>query len=90
MLNTLNDEKEGFCQGNYYTLQDAKKSLYALLTEIIMDESGYVIHEAIEGAKRGLAKLKEIKGQVEKYESIAGTDRFIEGRTGELSRTNRG
>ena len=25
MINTLNEEKEGFCQGNYYTLQDAKK-----------------------------------------------------------------
>ena len=65
MLNTLNREKEGFCQGNYFTLQDAKKQLYALLTEIIMDESGYIIHEAI--------KLEEIKGQVDNYKSIAGT-----------------
>ena len=47
MINTLKEEKEGFCQADYYMLQDAKKQLYALLTEIIRDESGYIISEAI-------------------------------------------
>ena len=80
MLRTMSDEKEGFCKGTYYTLQDAKKWLYALLTEVMMDKSGYVIHEAIEGAKRGLAELKEIVGHVDNYKSIASTKKAIKGR----------
>ena len=43
MINTLKEEKEDFCQANYNTLQEAKKQLYALLTNIITDESGYFI-----------------------------------------------
>ena len=31
-----------------------------------MDKSEYAINEAIEGAKRGLAELKEMKNQVKK------------------------
>ena len=50
------------------------------MTEIITDKSGYVIHEAIEGAKRGLAKLKEVKGQVDNYKSIASTKKAIKDR----------
>ena len=80
MLRTLNDEKEEFCKGTYYTLQDAKKHLYALLTEIMMDKIGYIISNAIEGAKRGLNKLKELKSQVDNYKSIAGTKKAIKDR----------
>ena len=64
IINTLNDEKEGFCQAIYYTLQDAKMKLYALLTEILMDESGYIIHDAIRRAKRRLSELEEKEGQI--------------------------
>ena len=56
MINTLKEEKEEFCQADYNTLQEAKKQLYALLTNIITDESGYVISEAIGKAKVRLAK----------------------------------
>ena len=43
----------------YYALPDAHKQLYTLLTEVMMDESGYAINEAIDGAERELAKLKQ-------------------------------
>ena len=41
MLKTMSDKKEDFCEGNYYTLQEAKNWLSALLTEVMMDEAGY-------------------------------------------------
>ena len=80
MINTLNEEKEVFCQANYYTLQDAKKQLYSLLTKIITDKSGYIIHEAIGKAKGGLSELEEIEGQVNNYKSIACTKKAIKDR----------
>ena len=80
MLRTLEDEKEEFCKGSYYTLQDAKKRLNALLTKVMMDENGYIISDTIEGAKRGLTELKELKSQVDNYKSIAGTKKAIKER----------
>ena len=80
MLRTLNDEKEEFCKGSYYTLQDAKNWLYALLTEVMMDKTGYIISNDIERAKRGLTELKELKRQVDNYNSIVGTKKAIKDR----------
>ena len=62
MINTLKEEKEEFCQVDYHTLQEAKKQLYSLLTDIITDESGCVISEAIEKARVRLSELEEIEG----------------------------
>ena len=84
IINTLNDEKEGFCQVNYYTLQDAKRKLYSLLTEIITDESGYIIHDAIGRTKRRLSKLEEKEGQINSYKGIKSQRKPV--RTGSLKR----
>ena len=46
----------------------------------MMDESGYVINKAIEGAKRGLAKLKRVKSLVDNNKSIASTKKAIKDR----------
>ena len=54
-----------------------KKQLYALLTKIIMDKSGYIINEAIGKAKGRLAELEEMEGQVNNYKSIAGTKKLL-------------
>ena len=62
----MSDEKEGFCKGTYYTLQDAKKRLYAPLTEVMMDEARYVIDQAIEGSKRDMTELRKVRSQVHK------------------------
>ena len=76
----MSNEKEDFCKGNYYTLQEAKNQLYALLTEIMMNEAGYVIDQAIEGSKRGIAELKEVRSQVDNYKSIVNTKKAIKDR----------
>ena len=56
--------KENFCKRMYYTLLEAQKHLYVLLTEVMMHEPGYVISEAIEETEKELAKLKQIKSWV--------------------------
>ena len=59
----------------YYTLPDAQKQLHALLTEVMMEKSGYVINEAIEGADRELTKLKQVKSQVKSIAHPKKADR---------------
>ena len=63
ILRTIGNKKEDFCKGTYYTLQDAKKWLHALLTKVMMDGSEYVIDKTIERAERELANLKQLKSQ---------------------------
>ena len=41
------DERDDFCNGTYYTLQDARNKLYALLTEILTERAGYLIDHTI-------------------------------------------
>ena len=67
--------KENFCKRMYYTLPEAQKQLHVLLTEVMMDESGYVINEAVEGAEREQAKLKQIKSWVESIAHPKKADR---------------
>ena len=78
MLITMGNEEEGFCNGNYYTLQDAKKQLHALLTKFMMNKSECSINKARERAERGLAELKEMKSQVDNCKGIASTKKAME------------
>ena len=48
------EKKEKFCKGTYHTLQDVKKQLYAILTEVMVEKSGYVLDKLIERTKRKL------------------------------------
>ena len=60
VIRAMSKLKENFCKRMYYTLPEAQKQLHVLLTEVMMDKSGYVINEAIEEAEKELAKLKQI------------------------------
>ena len=53
--------KEGFCVQDYYTLQEAIDQLHSLLTDIMLDEAGYILDETIDESKRVIAHLKKIK-----------------------------
>ena len=46
----------------------------------MMDEAGYVIDQAIEGSKRGIAELKKVRNQVDHYKSIVNTKKAIKDR----------
>ena len=40
--------KEGFRVKDYYTLQEAIDQLHSLLTDIMLDEAGYILEETID------------------------------------------
>ena len=65
VVRKISNVKENFCKRIYYALPDAHKQLYTLLTEVMVDDSEHTINKAIEGTERELAKLKQIRGQVE-------------------------
>ena len=48
----LAKRKEDFCKANYYSLQDAKAQLNALITEIMMSEVGFIIDQSMEEYKK--------------------------------------
>ena len=43
-----------------YKLQEAKNQVYALLTEIMTEEAGYVIYHAIQVSKKESNELKKV------------------------------
>ena len=59
----MQKKKEEFFKGTYHTLQDAKKQLNAILTEVMVDKSRNVIDKAIERTERKITKLKQLKNQ---------------------------
>ena len=65
--------KEGFCERDHYTLQEARNQLHILLTDIMMDDAGYIIDKVMDEAKKELAKLRKISRQVDNYKSIASS-----------------
>ena len=67
----MNDEKDNFCNGTYYMLQDARNKLYALLTEILTEEAGYLIDHVIQVSKLKKDKIKKVMGQIDCHTSIA-------------------
>ena len=73
MLRGMDIVKEGFCERDHYTLQEARNQLHILLTDIMMDDTGYIIDKVIDEAKKELAKLRKISGQVDNHKSIASS-----------------
>ena len=43
MIRGMDIMKEGFCERDHYTLQEAKDQLHSLLTDIMMDDTGYIL-----------------------------------------------
>ena len=66
----MNDEKDDFCNGTYYTLQDARNKLYTLLTEILTEEAGYLIDHTIQVSKLEKDEIKKVMGQIDHHTSF--------------------
>ena len=75
IVKTSNNSKEDFCKRNYYSLQDAKARLNALITEIMMCEAGYIIDQAMQEYKTQTTELNQVKTQLDKYTDVANTAR---------------
>ena len=67
--------KEGFCERDHYTLQEAKDQLQSLLTEMMMNDAGYILDKTIHESKKEMAQLKKIKIRLDNYNSIASSKR---------------
>ena len=65
ILKTLKDEKDDFCGSNYSTLTDAKNKLYSMLTEILVQEAGYVIDHDIQMINHERDEIKKQMSQIE-------------------------
>ena len=63
---TLEEKKEDYCKANYESLQDAKAQLLALLTEVMMDEAGFIINQSLQDCKN--------KQRISKGKRIASTN----------------
>ena len=51
MLRGMDIVKEGFCERDHYTLQEARNQLHILLTNIIIDDTKYIIDKVMDEAK---------------------------------------
>ena len=64
IITIMQRKKEDFYKGINHTLQDAKDQLSPILAKVITDRSEYVIDKSIERTERNLAKLKQLKSQI--------------------------
>ena len=51
MIRGIDIMKEGFWERDHYTLQEAKDELQSLLTEIMMNDAGYILDKTIHESK---------------------------------------
>ena len=49
--------KGKFCNTDHHTLQEVKNQLPALLTDVMMDDTGYILDKSIYETKKEMAKL---------------------------------
>ena len=63
ILNTLKDEKDYICSGSYSSLPEATNKIYAMLTEILVQEVGQAINYEVQliGQEKGELKKKMIQ-----------------------------
>ena len=62
------NKKEEFCKADYLSLQAAKAQLMTLVTEIRMDEAGFIINENLEDCKKQTDLLKIEKDHLNQYQ----------------------
>ena len=55
ILRGMDISKKEFCNTDHHTLQEAKDQLHALLTNIMMDDIGYILDKSINESKKEMA-----------------------------------
>ena len=58
MIRGMDIMREGFWERDHYTLQGAKDQLQSLLTDIMMDDTGYILDKTIHESKKEMVQLK--------------------------------
>ena len=64
---TIEGKKEEFCKADYMSLQDAKTQLTTLLTEVMMDEAGFIIDQSLQDCRKQTEDLKREKDHLNQY-----------------------
>ena len=65
ILNTLKDEKDYICIGSYSSLPEATNQIYAMLTEILVQEVGQAINYDVQVINQEKDELKKKMGQID-------------------------
>ena len=65
ILNTLKDEKDYICSGSYSSLPEATNKIYAMLTEILVQEVGQAINYDIQVINQEKGELKKKMSQID-------------------------
>ena len=58
---------------DHHTLQEAKDQLNAILTDIMMDDVGYILDKSINESKKEMAKLRKARSQIDNQKKIASS-----------------
>ena len=71
ILRGMDISKQEYCNTDHHTLQEAKDQLHALLTDIMMDDVGYILDKSINESKKEMAKLRKARSQIDNQKKIA-------------------
>ena len=69
----MNISKKEFCNTDHHTLQEVKDQLHALLTDIMMNDIGYILDKSINESKKEMAKLRKARSQIDNQKKIASS-----------------
>ena len=73
ILRGMNVIKEEFCNKDYHTLQEAKNQLHALLTNVMMDDAGYILDKTLDELKKEMTKLRKISSWIENQKGVTSS-----------------
>ena len=62
---------------DHHTLQEEKDRLYALLTNIMMGDVGYILEKSIKESKEKMAILSKERSQLDNQKKIASSKKQI-------------
>ena len=82
ILNTLWKEKDYLCDYNYSTITEAENKIYAMLTEILIQEAGQVIDYDFKTANQERSEIKRKMNQVQYSRNKANTMKVSRERLG--------
>ena len=57
--------KGEFCNTDHHTLPEVKNQLHALLSDVMMDDTGYILDKSIYESKKEMAKLRIVSSQID-------------------------
>ena len=73
----IEGKKEEFCKAKYKSLQDAETQMLVLITEIMMNEAGFIINQSLQECKRQTEDLKKENDRLEQHRDTINVKKGI-------------